>query len=59
MDSQPTVDVTPEAGRHARDIAHRPRQNAYGDVAYEAADAITAQAERSIEIPVAPVGGPE
>lgn len=59
MDSQVTFDVNREAGRHASDVAHRPPQNVYDDAAYEAADAIGARAERSIESPVAPVGGPE
>jgi hypothetical protein len=59
MDSQVTADVTREAGRHASDVAHRPRQNVYDDAAYDAADAIGARAERSVEAPVAPVGGPE
>jgi hypothetical protein len=59
MDSQATVVITREAGRHASDVAHRPRQNVYDHVASEAADAITARAERSIEAPAAPVGGPE
>ena len=59
MDSQAIVDVTREAGRHASYVAHRPRQNVYDDAAYEAADAISARAERSIETPAAPLGGPE
>ena len=59
MDSQATVDITGEAGRHASDVARRPRQNVYDDPPYVAADAISARAVRSIEPPVAPVGGPE
>ena len=59
MDSQATVDVTREAGRHAGDVAHRPRQNVYDDPPYVAADALGARAERSTETPVAPAGGPE
>jgi hypothetical protein len=59
MDSQATVNVTREAGRQVGDVAHRPRQNVYDDAASEAAEAIGARADRSIETPVAPVGGPE
>src|SRR5687768_12723065 len=59
MDSQVIADVIREVGRHASDVAHRPRQNVYDDVPYEAADTISARVERSIEVPAAPVSGPE
>jgi hypothetical protein len=59
MDSQVIADVIREVDRQASDVAHRPRQNVYDDAAYEAADALSARAERSIEIPFWPVGGPE
>jgi hypothetical protein len=59
MDSELTADATREAGRGVGRVGGRPRQNYYDDVAYEAIDAAGARAERSIERPVAPVGGPE
>ena len=59
MDIEATADVTREVGRHLSDVADRPGQSVNGDAARQAADAISARAERSIETPVAPVGGPE
>jgi hypothetical protein len=59
MDIELTTDAIRETGRGVGRIAGRPRQNVYDDVAYEAIDAAGARAERSMERPVAPVGGPE
>ena len=59
MDNTPTADVIREVGLQAGDVAGRPRQNVYDDVVRQATDVLRARAERSIETPVAPVGGPE
>ena len=59
MDRNATADVIREAGRQAGDVAGRPRQNVYDDAADEAAEAIGARPELSIDLPVAPDGGPE
>ena len=59
MEREATADVIREVARQAGDVAGRPRQNVYDDVVRQAADVFRARAERSIETPVAPVGGPE
>ena len=59
MDSEATADVIRDVDRQAGDVAGRPRQNVYDDVVRQAVDVLRARAERSIEAPVVPVGGPE
>jgi hypothetical protein len=59
MDSEATADVVREVDRQADEMAGRPRQNVYDDVVRQAVNVPGARAERSIETPVAPPGGPE
>ena len=59
MDSKAIADVIRAAGRQAGDGAVRSRRTVNGNVAHGAADAISTRPEHSINILVAPVGGPE
>jgi hypothetical protein len=59
MDSRATADANWDVGRRAVDTALRSGEHVSGDTAREAADALGASAVRPVEIPVAPVGGPE